>query len=57
MYFKNIEEEKSTEDWYHCFLREGRFEGAGGSCNLIDILYVFQKWVQAHQGEFNKDFK
>lgn len=48
-YFKSIEEEKNKDDWYHCFLREGKFEGAGGPCNLIDILYVFEEWAQICQ--------
>lgn len=45
--FKNIKEEINDNNWYHCFLRNGKFEGAGGPCNLIDIIYIFKDWVES----------
>lgn len=48
-FFKNIETENNENDWFHCFLRNGNFEGAGGACNLLDILYVFKDWVEQCQ--------
>ena len=49
--FKSIKKETSNNEWYHCFLRNGNFEGAGGPSNLIDILYVFKNWVENDQKE------
>ncbi len=45
--FESLEFEKSEKDWYHCFVRNGKFEGAGGPCNLINILEVFKQWVES----------
>lgn len=41
------------DDWYHCFFRDGKFEGAGGPCNLIDILYIFEKWANTRPNPHN----
>ena len=49
--FNNIEREISKDDWYHCFIRNGKFEGAGGPDNLIDILYSFKEWSESCQKE------
>lgn len=45
--FKNIKNEISENNWYHCFIRDGKFEGAGGPCNLIDILDFFREWANS----------
>jgi hypothetical protein len=45
--FQNIEKEISENDWVHCFLRDGKFEGAGGPCNLFEILSIFKEWATA----------
>jgi len=45
--FRNIEKEESQDNWYQCFLRDGKFEGAGGPCNLFEILCVFQEWAKS----------
>lgn len=42
--FSNLQIDREDWDWYHCFVREGRFLGAGGSRNLVEILDVFQTW-------------
>ncbi|WP_068469908.1 immunity 53 family protein [Candidatus Protochlamydia phocaeensis] len=44
--FEKIKEEKSQNDWFHCFVRNGKFEGAGGPCNLVNILYIFKNWAE-----------
>lgn len=43
--FESIDVEKDTNDWYQCFLRDGKFEGAGGPSNLVDILERFRDWA------------
>ena len=48
-FFECLEIEISQDNWYHCFLRDGNFEGASGPYNLLDILRVFQKWSQSCQ--------
>ena len=47
--FNNIEKENTENEWFHCFLREGKFEGAGGPYNLIDILETFRDWAEGCQ--------
>lgn len=44
--FDNFKKEMSEHNWYHCFLRNGKFEGAGGPSNLVDILSFFKRWVE-----------
>ena len=40
-----IEIERNETDWVHCFIRETRFEAAGGTKNLQEMLYIFKRWV------------
>lgn len=47
--FDSIENEIAEDNWYHCFLRNGRFEGAGGTYNLMDILQIFRDWGESCQ--------
>ena len=49
--FDAIEIKKSKNDWYNCFLKDGRFEGRGGIFNLIDILNIFREWAEKCQKE------
>ncbi len=49
--FNSIEKEITENNWYHCFLRDGKFEGAGGPFNLIDILSNFKDWAEFCQKE------
>lgn len=44
--FEGVRVDKSEHDWYHCFVREGKFQGAGGPFNLEDILRVFKDWTE-----------
>ena len=32
--FNTLEIEKTSNNWYHCFLRDNRFEGRGGPFNI-----------------------
>lgn len=43
--FNTLELEKTEEDWIHCRIKEGWFEGFGGAFNLEDILSVFKDWT------------
>lgn len=44
--FQAIENEIDENNWCHCFIRDGKFEGAGGPCNLLDILSYFNEWAK-----------
>jgi hypothetical protein len=43
--FPPVDYAASEQDWVHCRVREGRFEGFGGPYNLTDILRLFRTWV------------
>lgn len=43
--FESIRREISATDWYHCFVRNGKFEGACGPNNLMKVLDVFKEWA------------
>ena len=49
--FEGLKIDNSERDWYHCFIREGKFKGAGGPFNLEDILRIFKKWAVQCQNE------
>jgi hypothetical protein len=49
--FKDTEIEINENEWYICFLRDGKFEGAGGPKNLINILRSFKEWAEEFQKE------
>jgi hypothetical protein len=36
---------RSEEDWVDCRVEDGRFRGAGGPHNLLEILRIFREWV------------
>ena len=35
-----------AEEWMACFVRDGRFEGAGDGSRLDEIVSVFLNWVE-----------
>lgn len=37
--------ERSSNDWVHCEMRDGKFYGFGGPENLVEILSIFRAWV------------
>lgn len=48
--FVEVKIHRSDLDWTECRLREGRFEGAGGPGNLIELIEVFRTWVKQQPG-------
>jgi len=50
--FEGIFEEETTKNWYHCLIRDGKFEGTGGPSNLIDILSTFKEWAEECQKKY-----
>jgi len=44
--FKLIEINRSESDWIYCAVKKNKFESAGGSKNLIEILQIFQVWAE-----------
>ena len=53
MTFVPVEVHHSAEDWYQCFLRDGKFKGYGGAQNLTDLLRTFLEW--ADRADVGKD--
>lgn len=49
--FKDITTERSENDWFHCFVRDGKFEGPCGPFNLPEVIQVFRNWVESCQKE------
>jgi hypothetical protein len=49
--FKEIIIERSSNDWLHCFVKEGRFEGPCGLLNLPEVLQIFRDWAESCQKE------
>lgn len=42
-----VKRERSEDDWVHCWVEDGVFNGAGGKLNLQEILQFFFEWAQA----------
>ena len=49
--FDEVRVEKSETDWYHCSVKDQRFQGHGGVQNLTDIIEIFRVWVLEIRGE------
>jgi hypothetical protein len=49
--FRKIVIERSENDWLHCFVREGKFEGRCGLFNLPEVLKTFREWAESCQNE------
>lgn len=43
--FKDVCEQKDSENWFKCVKENQIFKGYGGRQNLEDILNVFYKWI------------
>ena len=41
--------ERNETDWVYCFIRETRFEAAGGPKNLQEMLHIFRKWIMREE--------
>jgi hypothetical protein len=46
--FEKVTVERSEADWWHCWVTENKFEGAGGVFNLVSILKVFRSFAENH---------
>lgn len=44
--FEPVVIERNENDWIHCKLNKGNFEGCGGPSNLEEIITVFKNWVE-----------
>lgn len=44
--FEKIINDVTEDNWYHCLIQDGKFQGAGGPFNLIDILTCFITWAK-----------
>ena len=44
--FDPVKIERTEHDWTHCKVENGVFKGRGGPLNLIEILMIFQQWVE-----------
>lgn len=38
--------ERTEEDWFHTFVRDNHFRGAGGPFNLRELIAEFRWWVE-----------
>jgi hypothetical protein len=45
--FEYVKVERSEHDWYHCFIREGIFQGPCGPFNLFEVLTKFKEFVES----------
>jgi hypothetical protein len=44
--FERIVIERSENDWLHCFVQDGKFEGPCGPFNLPEVIEIFREWVE-----------
>jgi hypothetical protein len=49
--FQGIFIERSEDDWFHCFVQEGKFEGPCGLFNLPEVLKIFRAWAESCKKE------
>ena len=43
--FRKLEIERSESNWLVCFIRDNKFEGRCGACNLPEVLKIFRNWA------------
>ena len=61
--FPRLEAERTEADWLHCWVAEGKFQGACGPHNLLKMLDVFRHWADTEKrtkvdmGEYEKHQK
>lgn len=44
--FSTIDFDNNEEDWLHCRVQDGKYEGFGDNSKLITILEIFMTWVE-----------
>ena len=42
--FCEIDQQIDENNWVQCSVKNGKFQGAGGPKNLIDIIQIFISW-------------
>ncbi len=45
--FDTVLIKRSNHDWIDCCVKDKKFQGAGGSLNLLEILNIFRVWVES----------
>jgi hypothetical protein len=46
--FEALVLERTENDWIHCRLKDGSFEGFGGPSNLEELICTFKDWVEVN---------
>jgi len=46
--FKEVEEDRSDEDWFFSLIRDKQFVGRGGPQNLRELIHIFKDWASSH---------
>ena len=44
--FEKIVIDRTEDDWVYCSVDKNKFDGAGGTFNLEEILTIFKEWVE-----------
>lgn len=39
-------QENSDTDWFYYWIKDNKFEAAGGSRNLLDMIKIFRRWIE-----------
>ena len=48
--FEEVQVQREEEDdWLQCNVKDGEFQGYGGTKNLSDLLRVFLNWAEENQ--------
>lgn len=47
--FHEIMLEKSTDDWFICFMKNKNFEGRCGPSNFLQVLQIFRDWAEGSE--------
>lgn len=50
--FQTIAVERSEVDWYHCFVKNNKFEGPCGIFNLPEVVEIFRSWAEENQADY-----
>ena len=45
--FDEVLIQRSDNNWIDCIVKNQKFQGAGGSFNLLEILNIFRDWVES----------
>ena len=45
--FKVISRYTDDNNWIHCQVRDGKFDGGGDPSKLMEILKIFKEWAEA----------